>query len=203
MIRENNNRRRMKKRGYYIVAAILALYVVVGILFITGPFTGIFSSFIRILALYGFTSLAIAAMMSPFLREISSYFGRPFIRIHHIFAYTGLGLITSHPVMSAIQAKDLSVFLPVFSSWLDFWIYAGRLAIIFLYIGLLAVLIRRKISYWRILHIIVYLVLLMGFIHGLLIGTDLDNNGIIVIFSILMALVFASFILKRIKLLRK
>jgi methionine sulfoxide reductase heme-binding subunit len=193
----------MNRRGYCILAGVAVIYIVVGIIFLTGPGTGVFGFFVRFFALFGFTTLSIAAMMSPFLKEISSYLGKPFIKVHHIFAYTGLALITLHPVTNAIQTGDISVFLPVFSSWSDFWIYAGRLALIFLYIGLLAVLIRRKIRPWRILHMIVYLVLFMAFIHGLLIGTDLYNTGMIVIFSILMALVFLSFILKRIKLARR
>jgi len=185
------------------VAMIMVLYAAVCIIFLTGPYSGVFSFFVRLFALFGFTSLSVAAMMSPFLKEISSYFGKPSIRIHHIFAYTGLALITAHPVMNAIQAGDISVFLPVFSSWTGFWIYAGRLALIFLYIGLLAILIRRKIRPWRILHMIVYLVLFLAFIHALLIGTDLDSSGMVIIFSILMSLVFLSFILKRIKLARR
>jgi sulfoxide reductase heme-binding subunit YedZ len=200
---QKHKKRKIDKKGYFILGAVLVLYSVLGIIFITGPAIGPLNQFIRLFGLWGFTSISIAAMMSPFLREISRYFGRPFIRIHHIFAYTGLGLITVHPILNAVQAKSFSVFIPVFSSWSGFWIYAGRMALILIYIALLAVLIRSKLRPWRILHMTVYLVLIMGFVHGMLIGTDLDNTAVMVVFAILIALVFSSFVIKRIRLSKR
>ncbi len=203
MARKKNNSRGIKKRGCYILAAIIILYAVTGIISLIESSADILNYSIRIFVLWGFISLSIAAMMSPFLKEISNLFGRTFVKIHHIFAYIGLGLVTIHPVLFAIRVRSLSVFVPVFSSWSEFWINAGRLALILLYIGLVAVLIRRKVKVWRILHMIVYLTLIMGFIHGVLIGTDMKNTTIIVIFSILMALVISSLIIKRIQIIKK
>ncbi|MGM0365204.1 MAG: hypothetical protein ACQEP5_01565 [Actinomycetota bacterium] len=185
--------------GYLILTLIALIFIAIALLKLTAPPPTVFNFFIRLFALWGYTAMAIAATFTPFLKEITKIFGKSFIKLHHFFAFSGLALITLHPISSAIEAMDLSVFVPVFDSWLGFWVYAGRPALILLYIALIAALFRRKIKPWRIIHGLMYVVLLFGFVHGILIGTDFANLGILVIFSVLFGLVTVAFIAKRAK----
>lgn len=187
-------------KGIFFLALIALFFIVVLALQLFSPPAGTVNFFIRLFALWGYACLAIAAMMTPFLKEIYKAFGRPFLKMHHIFAFSGLALITTHPISLAILTKTATVFIPVFSSWYDFWLYAGRPALILLYIAIIAVLFRKKLKPWRTIHAFMYLTLLFGFVHALLIGTDLKNSAILILYSILFAGVIASFVIKRIQL---
>lgn len=184
-------------KGYCILIAIGAIYIGVTIIKILTPASSEYNFLIRLFGLWGFISLSIATIMTPFLREIMKNFGKPFLKIHHLFAFSGTVFITLHPIVLAINQMTLAVFLPNFDSWLRFWELAGRPALILLYIGLVGVLFRRKLKDWRIVHALMYPMLLMGYVHGVLIGTDFQNVGILVIFTILFALSMAAFVLKR------
>jgi predicted ferric reductase len=75
---------------------------------------------IRLLALNGYISLSIAAVMTPFLKEITLFFKRSFITVHHYFAAAGLLLITLHPIAVAINALNPRILLPNFASLYSF-----------------------------------------------------------------------------------
>lgn len=83
---------------------------------------------IRLFALNGFIALSVAAVMTPFLREITLFFKGSFITIHHYFAAAGLILITLHPIAVVIQTLSLSVLLPHFDSLYIFLLYGGSVA---------------------------------------------------------------------------
>ena len=191
--------KKITSKGYLVLIAIILLFVAITTLMILNTPEFSFYLFIRLFALWGYTFLAIATVLTPFLKEIGKIFGRPFIKIHHVFAFTGLGLITLHPISYSIETMSTSVFKPVFDSWFGFWANAGRPAIIILYVALIAILLRKKIKPWRIIHALMYVVLIMGFIHGYLVGTDFINTGILIIFSILAALAVITFVTKRIQ----
>jgi hypothetical protein len=50
--------------------------------------------------------LSIAAIMTPFLKEIKHHFNKSFLEMHHSFAAIGLALITLHPIALFIQVLD-------------------------------------------------------------------------------------------------
>lgn len=181
----------LKKTGFLILLAVALLAIGIAILFLPSAFNNSSTPrvdvvLIRFLGLYGFLLLSIAALMSPFLVEITRAFGRPFIRIHHAFAAIGILLITLHPIFNALQTLTLAVFIPIFSSWLSFWIYAGRPALYLFYIGIGAALLRMKTpKYWRIFHALIYVVLFFGIVHANLLGEDFTNIGIQIIFDAL------------------
>lgn len=103
----------------------------------------------RLFALNGFIALSIASILTAFLKEVTLFFKKPFTRIHHYFAATGLVLITLHPITLAVQLMNPAVFLPNINSLYLFLFFGGRQALIIIYIALAAVLLRRKIStYW-------------------------------------------------------
>ncbi|MFX1354795.1 MAG: hypothetical protein ACFFGP_12585, partial [Promethearchaeota archaeon] len=98
----------------------------------------------------------------------------------------------------AISEMNIGVFIPVFFPFIRFLELAGRLALILIYIATLAAIMRKKVQkYWRFFHVLNYIALLLAYIHGVLIGTDFRNLGILIIFTIMIIISFGSFGLKR------
>lgn len=194
----------LPRAGLLLAAVILALYALVAAVVLTTPYEDPFRVIARLLALWGFLSLSIAVILTPFLREIMKVFGKPFLAVHHTFAAVGLLLPTLHPVTLAIRAMNPALFIPVFSSWERFWVNAGRSALYLLYIAFAAVLLRKYIpKYWRWVHGLMYVVLLFAVVHGNLIGTDFENPIIWALFNVLFVLVVAAFVLKRWRKMQK
>jgi hypothetical protein len=187
-----------KKQAIYIIVPTLGLYILILIFFLLTPFTDVYSFIIRFGALFGYTSMFVATMMTPFVVQLYKIFGKPFVKIHHIYSITGLVLITLHPVVYAISVLNIFVFIPDFSSWIRFWELGGRLALILIYLAVLGALLRKKIiKSWRFIHILNYVALFLAYVHGVLIGTDFRNIGILIIFSLMIILSFGVLIIKR------
>jgi DMSO/TMAO reductase YedYZ heme-binding membrane subunit len=90
------------------------------------------------------------------------------------------------------------VFIPDFTSWSGFWSLGGRLALILIYIAGLGALLRKKIQKnWRVIHILNYVAFFLAYIHGVLIGTDFQNLGILIIFTVMIILSYGVLIYKR------
>jgi methionine sulfoxide reductase heme-binding subunit len=153
---------------------------------------------IRLLALNGYIALSIAAIMTPFLKEITLFFKKSFVKVHHYFAAAGLLLITLLPIAVFIQTSDLTVFLPNFESIYFFFFLGGTIALILIYVAFGVVLIRRKIvAYWRPFHMLMYLALFIGIVHANLRGTDFQNIYLAIIYDALFAAALSAFVLKR------
>jgi len=188
----------LNKKAVGLVSVNIILFIVIFILFLQTPISDSFSFYIRLGALFGFTALFIATTMAPFMVQLYKIFGKPFIKLHHLYSIMGLILITLHPTVFALSVLDITVFIPVFYPWIDFWRLAGRPALILIYIAVLAAILRKKISKsWKFFHILNYIALFFGYIHGLLIGTDFQNIGIAIIFTIMIIISIGSFGLKR------
>jgi predicted ferric reductase len=187
------------RRAMLLWAAIAALYGGVIVWSFTVDFSDPVSWLLRVCGLAGMLSISLAALMTPFLAEIRAVFGEPFLRVHHRFAALGLILATLHPVLLAWQTLDPTVFLPVFATPYLFFALGGRAALILIYIGLAAILLRRRLpqTVWRPLHALMYVVLLLAIIHGNLIGTDFQSAFIFVLFNGLFAANVGAFLLKR------
>lgn len=152
----------------------------------------------RLFALNGFIALSIASILTAFLKEVTLFFKKPFTRIHHYFAATGLVLITLHPITLAVQLMNPAVFLPNINSLYLFLFFGGRQALIIIYIALTAVLLRRKIStYWRVFHALMYVALFFGIVHADLSGSDFENFAVLIVFNGLFVAVLAAFVYKR------
>lgn len=186
-----------KKEAICIIVATISLYILILILIFLEPIEHGLNFIIRFAALMGFTSMFIATIMTPFMVQLYKIFGKPFIKIHHLYSITGLILITLHPVAFAISKLDIAIFVPVFYPWYDFWSLGGRVALILIYIAVLGVLLRKKIKNWRILHVLNYIALFLAYVHGVLIGTDFKTLGILIIFTVMLVLSFGVLIFKR------
>jgi predicted ferric reductase len=181
-----------KKEAIYIILPTVGLYILVLLLFLSTPIISVANFFIRFGALFGFTSMFIATLMTPFAVELYKIFGKPFVKIHHIYSISGLLLVTLHPLIFAVSVDNIAVFVPDFSSWTSFWVLAGRLALPFIYIAVLGALLRKKaFKGWRIIHALNYVAMFLAYVHGVLIGTDFQQNiGILIIFTIMIILSF-------------
>ena len=181
-----------------IVVALAISFVAFNMIYI-GPF----DLAIRLFALNGFLALSIAAMMSPFLKEITLFFKKSFINVHHYFAAAGLLLITLHPIGVVIQALNPMLFLPNLGSLYLFLFYGGSIALIAVYAAFGAALLRKKInSHWRPFHAIMYVALLFGVVHANLAGLDFQNVYLMVIYDGLFVGVLVAFGLKRFQFYR-
>ncbi|MFX1388515.1 MAG: hypothetical protein ACFE9Z_00460 [Promethearchaeota archaeon] len=180
-----------KKEAIYLILPTLGLYILIIVLFFSTPFHSVSDFFVRFAAIFGFTSMFIATMMTPFVVQLYKIFGKPFVKIHHIYSITGLLLVTLHPLIYAVSVDNIAVFVPDFTSWYGFWSLGGRLALILIYIAIFGSLLRKKlIKSWRIIHALNYVALFLAYIHGVLIGTDFQNLGVLITFTIMIILSF-------------
>jgi argininosuccinate synthase len=120
--------------------------------------------------------MAVAALMTPFLAEIRRVFGSPFLRVHHVFAAFGLAAITLRPVRVAVRSASLLVFLPVTPLFEGYIANAGRFALPLIYSAVVGALTRTRLGKWRYFHLVVYLALVLGLIHGTLFSQFFFGN---------------------------
>jgi len=189
----------LKREGAIFLLGIVVLTVIIALLFLPSSIEADPARVaVRFFGLYGFLFLSVATLTTPFLREVTQAFGKPFLKVHHAFSVLGIVFITLHPVFNAIERLSLSVFVPNFDSWDRFWLLAGRPAFIILYVAVLAALLRAKApKYWRAFHALMYVVLLFGIVHANLIGNDFENLGVMFIFNALFIASLAGLAVKR------
>jgi hypothetical protein len=82
--------------------------------------------------------------MTPFIKEITLFFKKSFIKVHHYFAAAGLLLITLHPIAVVVLTLSPTILLPNFASIYSFFFYGGSIALIAIYVAFGAVLLRKK-----------------------------------------------------------
>jgi len=188
-------------RNGYLVLGIIAILLFISVTVVAkNPSLSLFTSGVRVAGLAGFVLLAVAAIMTPWSRDIYRNFGTSFVTFHHIFGISGLILITLHPVFLAIRLMNASVFLPRFTPFYDFLVFAGRPALILIYIAVAGILLRRFIpAYWRAVHALIWVALILGIIHGDLVGTDMENPVIFILFNGLAVIAVGAFLVKRLK----
>lgn len=188
------------RTGWLVIAVIFVLFAIPVAVVAANPSISPLTTGIRIAGLTGFVALAGAMIMTPFLPEIYRNFGRPFLRIHHLFAVAGIILVTLHPVLLAIRLMTVAVFLPAFGSLYEFFALGGRLALILMYGALAGVFLRAAIpAGWRALHALMWVVLVLALLHGMLIGTDFREPLIGALFTTLTIAALGAFFAKRIK----
>jgi DMSO/TMAO reductase YedYZ heme-binding membrane subunit len=182
----------------FLVAVVLFAVVISFVAFETES-SDPFGLVIRLLALNGYIAIAITAIMNPFIKELTLFLKKPFLKIHHYFATAGLVLITLHPIALVLQTMYPAILLPNVQSVYLFFVYGGSVALIAIYVAFAGVLVRRKIvAYWRPIHMLMYLALFFGVVHANLLGQDLIGNiAIRVVYNVLFATVLFAFVLKR------
>lgn len=188
------------RTGWLVITVIIILFAIPVAVVAANPSISPLTTGIRIAGLTGFVALAVAMIMTPFLPEIYRNFGRPFLRVHHLFAAAGLVLVTLHPVLLAVRLMTVAVFLPAFGSLYEFFALAGRPAFILMYVAMAGIFLRSAIpAWWRGLHALMWVVLVLSLIHGMLIGTDFREPIIGALFTTLTIAALGAFFAKRIK----
>ena len=199
----DNKQKGITKNGWYFLAGVFILYGLVSLLMLLIPVVDFLTFITRWAALMGYVSLFIATLLANYVREVFKNLGKPFMKIHHYFAIVGILLVTAHPVAFAIQVSDITVFIPDVSSWYRFWLLAGRPALYVIYASVIAAILRKKINkYWRQIHALMYLALLFGLVHAIMIGTDFTNaEGVtmIILFNAMFTISFGIFLKKRLE----
>ena len=186
------------KENAVFFAVIILFALAVSLVALTTRNIDPFDLAIRLFALNGFIALSVAAILTPFIKEVTPFFKKSFIKVHHYFAASGLLLLTLHPISLVIQALNPALFLPNVGSFYLFLFYGGSIALIAIYIAFGAVLLRRKaVAYWRPFHALMYLALFFAVIHGNLAGYDFQNVYLMAIYDGLFVAVIVAFVLKR------
>jgi predicted ferric reductase len=188
----------LKKEAAFFTLIVL-FAVAISLLAVNTVYRNPFNLSVRLFGINGFIALSIATIITAFLKEITIYLKKPFLKVHHYLAAAGLVLITLHPIMLAIQFLNPAVFLPNLQTLYLFLFYGGRQALIIIYIAVATVLLRRKIAaYWRWFHALMYVALFFGIIHANLSGTDFILNPIVMVaLNILFGAAIFAFAIKR------
>jgi sulfoxide reductase heme-binding subunit YedZ len=187
-----------KGRFEYLGIFIVVLAVVVVLLQFSQPGAAPIYWVIRIAALMGYFCIFGAIVTSAYLRQMVRWFGRPFLKVHHTLSIAGLVLVTIHPLAVAWQALSLRVFIPAVDSWYRFFALGGRPAWYLLGVGTLVAVLRGAIGKnWRLLHYLNYLAFWLATVHGILIGANVQNWVMRLVFGAMALGVLGVFVQKR------
>jgi len=189
--------RKTKNTWVLILCGVVALLLTVGIVALDSlntPLDGI----IRAGALMGYLGVFFAALSSNYMRELTRFFGRSFIKVHHIVSATALVALTVHAVGVAWRSGSASAFLPSFASWRLFFSLGGRPAFWLLAVTSLTALFRTAIGKnWKVIHWLNYLVFILGTIHAQMIGPNFQHIGVRIVSGIMMLVLIGVFVWKR------
>jgi sulfoxide reductase heme-binding subunit YedZ len=193
-----------KGRLEYLGAIVLVVAVVVVLLQLLQPNAAPVDWVIRVAALMGYFCVFGAIVTSAYLRQMVRWFGRPFLTVHHTLSIAALVLVTIHPLAVAWQALSLGVFVPAVDSWYSFFALGGRPAWYLLGVGALVAVLRGVIGKnWRLLHALNYLAFWLATVHGILIGTNVQNWAMRVVFGAMALGVLGVLAQKRISIRRR
>jgi sulfoxide reductase heme-binding subunit YedZ len=174
--------------------ALLLTVEIVALDSLSTPLDGV----IRAGALMGYIGVFLAALSSNYMRELTRFFGRSFIKVHHIVSVTALIALTVHAIGVAWRAGSVSTFLPSFASWQLFFTLGGRPAFWLLAVTSLTALFRTAIGKnWKVIHWLNYLVFILGTIHAQLIGPNFQHIGVRIVSGTMALVLIGVFVWKR------
>ncbi len=189
--------RKSKNTWVLILCGVVALLLTVGIVALDRLYTPL-DGVIRVGALLGYLGVFLAALSSNYMRELTRYFGRSFITVHHIVSVTALVALTVHAVSVAWQMRSASAFLPRFDSLRLFFALGGRPAFWLLAITSLTALFRTAIGKnWKVIHWLNYVAFALGTIHAQMIGSSFVHLSIRIVAWVMLAALLGVFVWKR------
>jgi hypothetical protein len=167
---------RKAKNTHYLILGGLALLALVVIVVALQPRPSPIYWLIRGAALLGYLTIFLSILSSAYLVPLVRFFGRPFIKVHHVASITGLVAMMVHPIAIAIQVGSLSVFVPQFSSLRVFLTLAGRVVWPLVAIAAGAAWLRKPLGKnWRLIHYLNYLAFWLVTAHAILIGSNFQS----------------------------
>jgi len=197
------NRADSRSKLWYLAPfGIVALLVAIVLISLRPlqPHETILKWFIRGAALLGYQAIFLSIVSSLYMRQMLRWFGRPFVRVHHILSVTGLALIVLHPIGVAWDSLSIAVFVPAVDSWISFFTNGGRVAWYLFAIASLAALLRKGIGQnWRLIHYLTYVAFWMASAHALLLGTNTQYVAVRVVASAMATTTLAILVQKRVQ----
>lgn len=158
-----------------MVVMLLPL-VLTAVALIASPSDYTLHAAVRGSAMLGYMYVFLGCLSSAFLKDITRYFGRPYLAVHHLIVRVGLTLLTIHGLTVAWDSMSAAVFLPRFGSVEGFLMWGGPPAYILIWVAVIAAFLRLSIGAgWRTLHWLNYIAFMLATAHGLMIGTDLAH----------------------------
>jgi predicted ferric reductase len=145
-------------------------------------------------AVVAFTILALQFVISARLCWVEAPFGLDVLfQFHRAMAFVAMGLLCIHPLLVA-SGEGWSLL----TRWGVHWpLWAGRLALLFLFAHVAAALFRRamRLRYetWRRLHNAVAFVLLgLAFLHSLALGSDFESTAARIVWGALLLVAWSA-----------
>ncbi|GAB4403479.1 MAG: hypothetical protein Kow00123_14570 [Anaerolineales bacterium] len=165
---------------------------------LTAPVANPLGAAIRGLALTGYQLVFWAIVSSAYVPQLVRFFGRPFIKIHHLASVTGLVCITLHPILVAVDSRSAGVFLPRFDSMQVFLQLGGRPAWYLIALAVAAALLRQRLGAgWRAVHMANYVAFALATAHANLLGGNFQSPVLRVGSWVLLAAMVAAFARRR------
>lgn len=164
--------RKPKHTEILILTGIVAVLLTAGIVLLN-EFNSPLNGLIRFGAVLGYLGIFLACLSSLYVRELTQYFGRKFITLHHLVARTSLVALTVHAVGVAWRMGTPAAFLPDVSSPRAFLALGGRPAFWLFAITALTAMLRASVGKaWRPIHWLNYVAFWLGTVHALMIGPN-------------------------------
>ena len=188
--------KRAKNTHYLVWGGILLLALVIAIV-ATQPRPHPIYWLIRGAALLGYLTLFLSIVSSAYMVPLVRFFGRSFVKVHHVASITGLVAMMVHPLSLAWNSRTLSVFVPNFSSFRVFLTLAGRVVWPLAGIAALAAWLRKPIGKnWRVIHYLNYLAFWLVTAHAILIGSNFQAL-VMRVLALVLALVTVAVLVKK------
>lgn len=190
---------RLKPRNTFVfgltLVAFLALAVV--ILLVTRlPDRPL--ALMRILAFMAYTMAYTSILGVLFNKELIKFFGRMFVKIHHVLTVAALGMMVLHPIFILLGGYPLNYLLPDFTTPFNAFARNGPIALLLFAIASVAAVLRATIKHsWRPVHWLVYLAFMVASIHAALLGMNLQTLVPRLIVGLLVISIIVVYIVKR------
>jgi len=186
-----------KNTWVLVVSGLVALALVAGVVALDEVFAPM-DAVIRVGALLGYLGVFVSSVSSNYMRELTRYFGRRFVKVHHAFSVTALVALAVHATTVAWRSGSLGAFVPQFSSLRLFLSLGGRPAFWLIAVAALTALLRASIGKgWKTVHWLNYLAFLLATAHAQLIGRNFQHLGVRIVSGLMAVVVVAVFVLRR------
>jgi len=188
--------RRSRNSGYLVLWFLGVMVIVTALLVLNRPYD-LQGAAIRGLAIFGYLAVFSSILSTAYLRQLVRFFGRSFVKVHHVAAISGLIAITLHPIVVAF-GYGAGFLLPQFGSLRIFLQWGGSVAYILLAIAASAARVRKGIpAFWRAVHNLAFLAYVMATVHAALIGSDGTQTVVRIALVIMALIVVFVFVQKR------
>ncbi len=183
---------------WMLIAGVVLTLSVAGAVAALDPLSAPIEGVIRVAAVSGYLTIFVAALSSNYMLELTRFFGRAFVRVHHVASITALVALLVHAATVAWRAGSVSVVVPLLSSARAFFSQGGRPALWLILIAAAVALLRRKIGkQWKTIHRLNYLAFLLGTIHAQMLGLNFQHLAVRIVSAAMAAGVVVVFVLKR------